>query len=387
MKNHRNKTKGVIMEKKIITKLQLFFSGLRSRYEEQQDFFTGFEINFKSGTKMFTGSYKEGELYWNQESKAMEFDEMLKVILGEATKYETLEVRYYERGTTVIVNADSKNVTIKYEDPKPELETKVESKRDYFIKASKAPELLKEIGIMTKDGKVKNDMIRKYNQIDHFIEVVEPILKKMETQDVITIMDCACGKSYLTFVLNYYIKEVMKKNCYFIGIDYSDGVIQSSVERAKRLGYKNMEFIKEDLKTYHPNRKIDMVVSLHACDVATDYAISAAIRAEAGSMVIVPCCHKKLIEQLDCKEIEPIYKHNIFRARLADLLTDSLRSLFIEAHGYEVSALEYVSPLDTPKNLMIRAVKTSDSNDAARLEYEQMKKMFNVKPTMEAYVY
>ncbi|MGB5823749.1 MAG: SAM-dependent methyltransferase [Proteocatella sp.] len=375
------------MEKKIISKLKLFLSGLENRYAEQQDFFRDFHISFKSGTKTFSGSYKEGQLYWNQETETMEFAQMLKVVLQESLKYEALEVRYYERGTTVIVNADSKNVTIKYEDPKPELETKVESKREYFIKASKAPELLKEIGIMTKDGKVKNDMIRKYNQIDHFIEVVEPILKKMDTQDAITIMDCACGKSYLTFVLNYYIKEVMKKNCYFIGIDYSDGVIQSSIERSKRLGYKNMEFIKEDLKTYHPMRKIDMVVSLHACDVATDYAISAAIRAEAKSMVIVPCCHKELIEQLDCKEIAPIYKHNIFRAKLNDLLTDSLRSLFIEAHGYEVSALEYISPLDTPKNLMIRAIKTSDKNDTAKKEYEQMKKTFNVKPTMEYYVY
>lgn len=386
MKNHI-KNKGVFMEKKIISKLQLFFSGLENRYFEQQDFFKDFEINFKSGTKMFNGSYKDGQLYWNQENRPMEFSEMLRTVSEEALKYEALEVRYNERGTIVIINADSKNVTIKYEEPKPELETKVESKREYYIKASKAPELLKEIGVMTKDGKVKNDMIRKYNQIDHFIEVVEPILRKMDSQDVITIMDCACGKSYLTFVLNYYIKEVMKKNCYFIGIDYSEGVIQSSIERAKRLGYKNMEFIREDLKTYHPRRKIDMVVSLHACDVATDYAISAAIRAQAQSMVIVPCCHKELIEQLDCKEIEPIYKHNIFRARLNDLLTDSLRSLFIEAHGYEVSALEYISPLDTPKNLMIRAIRISDKNDAAKAEYEQMKKTFNVKPTMEDYVY
>lgn len=375
------------MEKRIVSKLQLFLSGLESRYTEQQDFFRDFQMDFKSGTKNFIGSYKEGQLYWNQENIDMEFADMLKVVIKEASKYEAVEIRHRERGAVVIINADSKNVTIKYEEPKTESETKVESKRQYYVKASKAPELLKEIGIMTKDGKVKNDMIRKYNQIDHFIEVVEPILRKMETQDVITIMDCACGKSYLTFVLNYYIKEVMKKNCYFIGIDYSDGVIQSSIERAGRLGYKNMEFIKEDLKTYHPMRKIDMVVSLHACDVATDYAISAAIRAEAKSMVIVPCCHKELIDQLDCKAIEPIYKHNIFRARLNDLLTDSLRSLFIEAHGYEVSALEYISPLDTPKNLMIRAIKTSNQNLEAKEEYEQMKKTFKVKPAMECYVY
>ncbi|WP_028829916.1 class I SAM-dependent methyltransferase [Proteocatella sphenisci] len=375
------------MEKKTIAKLKLFFSGIESRYDEQKDFFKEMNVAFKSGTKTFTGSFKDNELYLNKEIKNMEFSEALNAFIDEAAKFEALEAVYIERGTHVIISADSKNVNIRYEEPKPEMEVKVESKRDYFIKASKAPALLKEIGIMTKDGKVKNDMIRKYNQIDHFIEVVEPILKNMDPNEPITIMDCACGKSYLTFVLNYYIREVMKRNCYFIGIDYTEGVIKSSRERAQRLGYKNMEFIQEDLRTYAPSRKIDMVVSLHACDIATDYAISAAIRAKAGSMIIVPCCHKELIDQIDSKELEPIYKHNIFRTRLNDLLTDSLRSIFIESYGYEVSALEYVSPLDTPKNLMIRAVKTSDENLVAKKEYEDMKKIFNVQPTMEYYVH
>lgn len=375
------------MEKKTIAKLRLFFSGLESRHREQQDFFKDMNVAFKSGTKTFTASYKDGQLYMNKEIMDADFSDALEAVLSEAAKYESLEAVYCERGTNVIITADSRNVNIRYEEPKPEAEVKVESRRDYLIKASKAPELLKEIGIMTKDGKVKNDMIRKYNQIDHFIEVVEPILKNMDPNETITIMDCACGKSYLTFVLNYYIREVMKRSCYFIGIDYSEGVIKSSIERAERLGYRNMEFIQEDLRTYAPSRKIDMVVSLHACDIATDYAISAAIRAEAGSMVIVPCCHKEMIDQIDSEELAPLYKHNIFRARLNDLLTDSLRSLFIESYGYEVSALEYISPLDTPKNLMIRAVKTSPENAEARRQYQDMKKLFNVSPTMENYVY
>lgn len=375
------------MEKKTIAKLRMFFSGLESRHQEQQDFFKDMNIAFKSGTKTFTASYKDGQLYMNKEIVDADFSDALEAVLSEAVKYESLEAVYCERGTNVIITADARNVNIRYEEPKPEAEVKVESRRDYLIKASKAPELLKEIGIMTKDGKVKNDMIRKYNQIDHFIEVVEPILRNMDPNEPLTIMDCACGKSYLTFVLNYYIREVMKRSCYFIGIDYSEGVIKSSIERAERLGYRNMEFIQEDLRTYVPSRKIDMVVSLHACDIATDYAISAAIRAESGSMVIVPCCHKEMIDQIDAEDLAPLYKHNIFRARLNDLLTDSLRSLFIESYGYEVSALEYISPLDTPKNLMIRAVKTSPENIEAKKEYQDMKKFFNVSPTMENYVY
>lgn len=374
------------MEKKIISKLALFISGLENRYDTQDDFFKECIVNFKSGTKIFSGRYGDDLFYWNKENLEISFNESLEIIKKEAEKFESLEIIYKERGTNVIINADNKNVTIKYEEPKVE-ETTVSGNRDYYIKASKAQDLLKEIGIMTKDGKIKNDMIRKYNQIDHFVEVVEPLLRKMDSKESITIMDCACGKSYLTFVLNYYIKEVMKKNCYFIGIDYSENVIESSKQRATRLGYKNMEFIQEDLRTYMPERKIDMVVSLHACDIATDYAISAAIRAKSESMVIVPCCHKELLEQIECETLKPLYKHNIFKTKLNDMLTDSLRSLFIEANGYEVSALEYISPLDTPKNLMIRAVKISDENNEARKEYEQIKKIFNVRPTMEHYVY
>lgn len=374
------------MEKKIISKLALFISGLENRYDTQDDFFKECIVNFKSGTKIFSGRYGDDLFYWNKENLEISFNESLEIIKKEAEKFESLEIIYKERGTNVIINADNKNVTIKYEEPKVE-ETTVSGNRDYYIKASKAQDLLKEIGIMTKDGKIKNDMIRKYNQIDHFVEVVEPLLRKMDSKESIIIMDCACGKSYLTFVLNYYIKEVMKKNCYFIGIDYSENVIESSKQRARRLGYKNMEFIQEDLRTYMPERKIDMVVSLHACDIATDYAISAAIRAKSESMVIVPCCHKELLEQIECETLKPLYKHNIFKTKLNDMLTDSLRSLFIEANGYEVSALEYISPLDTPKNLMIRAVKISDENNEARKEYEQIKKIFNVRPTMEHYVY
>lgn len=374
------------MEKKIISKLALFISGLENRYDTQDDFFKECIVNFKSGTKIFSGRYGDDLFYWNKENLEISFNESLEIIKKEAEKFESLEIIYKERGTNVIINADNKNVTIKYEEPKVE-ETTVSGNRDYYIKASKAQDLLKEIGIMTKDGKIKNDMIRKYNQIDHFVEVVEPLLRKMDSKESIIIMDCACGKSYLTFVLNYYIKEVMKKNCYFIGIDYSENVIESSKQRATRLGYKNMEFIQEDLRTYMPERKIDMVVSLHACDIATDYAISAAIRAKSESMVIVPCCHKELLEQIECETLKPLYKHNIFKTKLNDMLTDSLRSLFIEANGYEVSALEYISPLDTPKNLMIRAVKISDENNEARKEYEQIKKIFNVRPTMEHYVY
>ncbi len=130
-----------------------------------------------------------------------------------------------------------------------------------------------------------------------------------------------------------------------------------------------------------------MVISLHACDIATDYAIALALRSKANSLVIVPCCHKELKDQIKSSPIDSLIKHGIFKTRFNDLLTDSLRSLFIESYGYEVTPIEYVSPLDTPKNLMIRAIKKLDYNEKAASEYNKMKELFDVYPTMEKYIF
>ncbi len=367
--------------------------GMNSRYLEQKDFFIKAEFTFTSGTKQFKGEYvninDELRYIFKGESQSMSFQDMLNKLTSEAALYDSLNLRYIQRGTIVVIEANDKQVTTRNEDASEEFDadSQISNSREYYIKSSKSGPLLKEIGIMTKDGKIKNDMIRKYNQIDHFVEVVDPILNSFSDRETITIMDSGCGKSYLTFVLNYYIKEVLKKNCYFIGVDYKENVIKSSKERANRLGYKNMEFIQEDLRTYMPNRHIDMVISLHACDIATDYAIALAMRSKAESLVIVPCCHKELKDQINSSPIDSLIKHGIFKSRFNDFLTDSLRALFIEAHGYEVTPLEYVSPIDTPKNLMIRAIKKSNSNEKAREEYNNIKKLFNVSPTMEKYVY
>ena len=380
------------MKKQSVQKLKLFLTGLCSRYEDQKEYFIKLEYTLKSGLKEFQGSYEtddeESSWIFNKDKMQMSFDEAMDKIADQAADYDSLDLKYIQRGTTTIIEADDKRVLTKNEDNK--LTAKLEkntSAREYYIKASEASELLKEIGIMSQSGKIKNDMIRKYNQIDHFIEVVEPIISALDYSGSITIMDCACGKSYLSFVLNYYIKEVMKKNCTFIGIDYNENVIKSSQERAKRLGYNNMRFESRDLRTYTPDENIDMVISLHACDIATDYAIALGLRAKAKSLIMVPCCHKELKDQMENDMMAPLIKHKIFKARFNDFLTDSVRALFIESHGYEVMPLEYVSPIDTPKNLMIRAVKKSEYNQSAADEYNNIKKMFNIKPSMEKYTW
>lgn len=146
-----------------------------------------------------------------------------------------------------------------------------------------------------------------------------------------------------------------------------------------------MEFIKADLTEYTPTVRPDIVISLHACDTATDMALALGIRAKSRAIVSVPCCHKDILKQYSYKPFEAITKHGILKARLADTLTDGLRSAYLEGAGYKVSMIEYISPLETPKNIMIRAIYTGKRNEKSKQEYEELKNMLNVKPAIERF--
>lgn len=282
-----------------------------------------------------------------------------------------------------------KNIETKEEDSK-DLSTPSKTStllnRNYYIKVGKADSLLKEINIMTKDGKIKNDKVRKYNQIDRYVELFDEMLNKLPKKQALTILDCGCGKSYLSFVLNYYLTEVKKIKCHFIGLDYKENVIESSKKIADTLGYRNMEFHAVDIKNYNPKNKINVVMSLHACDTATDMALALGIKLDSDAIVAVPCCHRELLSQYSYDPFKGILKHGVFKTRLADILTDGMRSLLLEAKGYDTSVVEYISPLETPKNLMIRAVKIKDENEDAMSEYLNLMAQLNVYPALYSFI-
>lgn len=385
------------MNKQTCDKIKLIIWGIIPRIKENSDFIKGITYSFGSGLKKYEGSFDpEGMIIrFNGKSSSLNIDDLPEYIANEALNYDTFEFVLSERGKSTIINADNKSVRSRQVDSIDKSEDEEEHytkasinlNRNYYIKIGEADQLLKEIGILTKEGKIKNDMIRKYNQIDHFVELVDAMIDEMSDLDTITVMDCGCGKSYLTFVLNYYIKEKKKKNCYFIGIDRSEKVIKASKEIAGRLGYKNMQFIEGDINTYEPDKKIDMVISLHACDTATDMALGLAIRVNARAIMCVPCCHKELLSQYSFDELNPIMRHGVFKARFADMLTDGIRTLILESRGYKVSVVEYISPLETPKNLLIRAVKTAEKNYEAANEYQMLKEMFGINPYLDRYLY
>lgn len=387
------------MNKQNIIKFELFLLGLQNRFNENSSIFKGINITYTSGLKEFrgTGEYENGKIKYNFNGKTDIYGikELVGKVCNEALSYDAVSFIYQERGTDILITADNKQVKMKNVEVKEEAEsgankigeTSTLLNRDYYIKIGKADPLLKEIGIMTADGKIKNDKIRKYNQIDHYVELMEGILDKLPQNQTINILDCGCGKSYLTFVLNYYLTEVKKKKCHFIGLDYSEKVIEASKRMADDLGYRNMEFHAVDINDYSPDKKIHVVISLHACDTATDMALALGIRVNSDVIIAVPCCHRELLNQYSYEPFKSIIKHGIFKARLADVLTDGMRSLMLEAKGYDVSVVEYISPLETPKNLMIRALKVHDENEAALSEYMSLMAKLNVYPALYQYLY
>lgn len=372
------------MQKGDIAKLKLLLAGISARMTKNRDYFIRALCTFTSGKKKF-----DAELSLDGQNWALRFQgstsptdaaAFCAFFASEAEKFDESVLVYTERSAVVTLSATARGVQMKQAEREASDEEKanaanplLDSGRQYLIRVDQAAALLREIGILTADGKLKNDMIRKYNQIDHYVELVVPMFEQ-DDSDEIVLLDCACGKSYLSFVMNYYLHEVLHRRCRVIGVDIKEHVIDESRAMAKRLGYHNMSFQCADLRVYQPPKNVTAVISLHACDIATDLALATALRARAKYIACVPCCHKELLDQYTMPGLEPLTRHGVFKARFNDVLTDSMRALKLEAEGYKVSVVEYISPLDTPKNLLIRAVRTGRENRRAKADYEAVRR-------------
>lgn len=372
------------MQKGDIAKLKLLLAGISARMTKNRDYFIRAVCTFTSGKKKF-----DAELSLDGQNWALRFQgstsptdaaAFCAFFASEAEKFDESVLVYTERSAVVTLSATARGVQMKQAEREASDEEKanaanplLDSGRQYLIRVDQAAALLREIGILTADGKLKNDMIRKYNQIDHYVELVAPMFEQ-DDSDEIVLLDCACDKFYLSFVMNYYLHEVLHRRCRVIGVDIKEHVIDESRAMAKRLGYHNMSFQCADLRVYQPPKNVTAVISLHACDIATDLALATALRARAKYIACVPCCHKELLDQYTMPGLEPLTRHGVFKARFNDVLTDSMRALKLEAEGYKVSVVEYISPLDTPKNLLIRAVRTGRENRRAKADYEAVRR-------------
>jgi SAM-dependent methyltransferase len=253
-------------------------------------------------------------------------------------------------------------------------EVKVASAKKTHILDGSEP-FLRALDVSDANGRVYDKKQAKFRQINRFLELLRDVEKHLPTEGVLYVLDLCCGKSYLSFAVYHYLTVVCGRQVVMQGVDLKSDVVESCNDISRALGYDGLQFFCEDVATFTPAREqVDLVVSLHACDIATDLVLQQAIRHGARVILSTPCCHHELNHTLDCPELEMIARHSMLRQKLCDAATDAMRLLLLEAYGYRTETVELIDPQETPKNVMLRAVRKRGGeigivNEAAMEEY------------------
>lgn len=262
---------------------------------------------------------------------------------------------------TVLVSKKGK-VTIKSKikkGGKKKIDMSHDRKKKYVLEEGVPVPFLQDLGVMTQDGKIVRAKSDKFRQINRFLEFIEDILPELDKGRELTILDFGCGKSYLTFAMYYYLHELKEYDIRIIGLDLKKEVIRHCNELSEKYGYEKLRFLEGDIADYTGVNKVDMVVTLHACDTATDYALAKAVGWDAKVILSVPCCQHELNRQIR----NEVLRYGLLKERMAALITDGLRAQYLEREGYEAQILEFIDMEHTPKNILIRAVKRNQKAD------------------------
>ncbi len=258
--------------------------------------------------------------------------------------------------------------------------------KQYILPQDVPVPFLVELGVQTPEGRIVKAKYDKFRQINRYLEFVRDILPALayEEGQTLRIIDFGCGKSYLTFALYYYLKVMNQYNILVIGLDLKKDVIESCQALADKFGYDGLKFLVGDISTYEGEQQVDMVVTLHACDTATDYALAKAVGWGAKVILSVPCCQHELNRQIQCPALAPVLKYGIVKERMAALITDAIRANLLENQGYETQLLEFIDMENTPKNLLIRAVKKERMRYmAGAAQLDDLEEFLHVSPMLE----
>ena len=253
--------------------------------------------------------------------------------------------------------------------------------KQYILKEGVPVPFLIDLGVMNEQGKIIHARYDKFRQINRFLEFIEDILPRLSRDREITILDFGCGKSYLTFAMYYYLRELKGYDVNIIGLDLKTDVIEKCNSLALRYGYEKLHFYHGDIADYEGVSCVDMVVTLHACDTATDYALAKAVEWGAEVILSVPCCQHEVNKQIKNEMLEPVLRYGILKERMSALITDAVRADLLESKGYDTQILEFIDMEHTPKNLLIRAVRTGKRSDQGKLE--KMLAALNIHPTLD----
>lgn len=332
--------------------------------------YTKTQVFHKNLTAGDAGSYLTGKLSSDTSSQTASF----KNALVETQSF-TANVLVSKKGTITIkkkMNASAKQ---------PKISLSHNRKKKYILEEGIPVPFLIDLGVMTQNGSIVNAHYDKFRQINRFLEYIEDILPSLPTDRELRILDFGCGKSYLTFAIYYYLKVLKGYPVRITGLDLKEDVIRHCNELAVKYGYDKLEFLCGDIAYYDGCSQVDMVVTLHACDTATDYALAKAVGWGAKVILSVPCCQHELNKQIKNDLLSPVLHYGILKERMAALMTDGLRAQILEANGYRTQILEFIDMAHTPKNLLIRAVYNGHCADN-KDQINELLAAFDINPTL-----
>lgn len=332
--------------------------------------YTKTQVFHKNLTAGDAGSYLTGKLSSDASSQTAEFKNALV-----ETKSFTANVLVSKKGTITIkkkMNTSTKQ---------PKISLSHNRKKKYILEEGIPVPFLIDLGVMTQNGSIVNAHYDKFRQINRFLEYIEDILPSLPTGRELRILDFGCEKSYLTFAIYYYLKVLKGYPVRITGLDLKEDVIRHCNELAVKYGYDKLEFLCGDIAYYDGCSQVDMVVTLHACDTATDYALAKAVGWGAKVILSVPCCQHELNKQMKNDLLSPVLHYGILKERMAALMTDGLRAQILEANGYRTQILEFIDMAHTPKNLLIRAVYNGHCADN-KAQIDELLAAFDVNPTL-----
>ena len=308
-----------------------------------------------------------------------------KIIDYMTEDFKQAQINMTDAAATIL-SSKSKTLTCKYKKAgqlKAQRDLSHNRTKKYIIQEGKPVAFMIDLGVMGQDGKIIRTRYDKFRQINRFLEYIEDILPKLDKERELTIIDFGCGKSYLTFAMYYYLKELKGYNIRIIGLDLKADVIEHCNELRTRYGYDKLDFYVGDIATYKDVDKVDMVVTLHACDTATDYALAKAVKWGAEVILSVPCCQHEANRTIKSDILSPVMDYGILKERMAAIVTDAARAKLLTANGYDTQILEFIDMEHTPKNLLIRAVKSSKEDISAREKTKDMLEALNLELTID----
>ncbi len=351
-------------------------------------------LSLKSAKNIQIESFKDNKAFHKNielnnfqeiENILKEYIENFKQIL---LQIESLDISFMKKKENFI-KKENKNNLIKNSNEH-------NKKKKYILNEGEKIDFLIELDLMSVEGKILKSSYNKFKQINKYLEFIDDVIVELKTKKLIdnhiNILDFGCGKSYLTFALYYYLKHYRKDLSFsIVGLDLKKDVIEFCNKVAQKLDYKNLEFLNGNIKDYDRTKKVDLVFSLHACNNATDYSLEKALSLNAKAILAVPCCHHEFFEKIQKNKNSGFYNtlkimadNGIVLDKFASLATDSFRSLTLELCGYKTRMIEFIDMEHTPKNILIKAIKSKSSNLKEKLkEYNRLKKFLGIQPLLE----